>query len=183
MLVEAMNATLDSGEDMNEKKAKQDYIEHMKKANGVMRNITLEQEIILVEKTENIVNEFESRYGDLRAASADLMEHYFRDAENAENVYFEQVLCLYIYIYYSFGFDSQWSSFVYLCYSLFKFFFLFVCKVVVVPDSLSLFSLLSSFSPLSPFSPFSPLSLLSSLSHTTTTHQHAPPTTTGINSH
>ena len=38
--------------------------------------------------------EFESRYGDLRQGSADLMESYFRAAENAENVYFEQTSTL-----------------------------------------------------------------------------------------
>ena len=99
MLVAAMNATLsDDGDgdgggggggggggdgdgEMNEKKIKKEYIEKMNIENGDMRNSTFEQEIILVEKTENIVNEFESRYGDLRAASADLMENYFRDAE------------------------------------------------------------------------------------------------------
>ena len=42
-------------------------------------------------KKQIILNEFEARYGKLRAKSAEIMEKYFRGAEDAENVYFEMV--------------------------------------------------------------------------------------------
>ena len=80
-----MNEDLNNNS-INEKDIQKKYIVAMQEKNNVLRTDALEQEITLVEKTESILSEFESRYGDLRAASADLMESYFRDAENAENV-------------------------------------------------------------------------------------------------
>ena len=59
-------------------------------------NLKCKQELMkiesdLTEQCDLILNEFEARYGKLRAQSAEIMEQYFRGAEDAENVYFEMV--------------------------------------------------------------------------------------------
>ena len=82
------------------------YIQPMKEMNTRLNTISMEQEITLVENTEMILGEFESRYGDLRQASADIMESYFRAAENAENVYFEQTSALIGELLEQFGDDK-----------------------------------------------------------------------------
>ena len=41
-----------------------------------------------------IISEFEARYGKMKEKSADVMEKYFRGAEDSENAYFEMVSAL-----------------------------------------------------------------------------------------
>ena len=82
------------------------HVEGLREANDGMKAALMSQEVKLVERIEMVLGEFESRYGDLRSASADLMERYFRAAENAENVYFEAALALVNELLEQFGDDK-----------------------------------------------------------------------------
>ena len=62
--------------------------------NEDLKNKLMETELLLAEQCELIISEFELRYGNLRVKSADIMEKYFRGAEDAENGYFEMVSSL-----------------------------------------------------------------------------------------
>ena len=63
----------------------------LKQDNMMCKKDLLRVESDLTDQCDLILNEFEARYGKLRAQSADIMERYFRGAEDAENVYFEMV--------------------------------------------------------------------------------------------
>ena len=63
----------------------------LKQDNMMCKKDLLRVESDLTDQCDLILNEFEARYGKLRAQSADIMEKYFRGAEDAENVYFEMV--------------------------------------------------------------------------------------------
>ena len=78
----------------------------LRKDNTSLRKRLMEQEVRLVERVEMIISEFENRYSDLRAANTDLMERYFRAAENAEEVYFEAVKALVSELLEQFGNDK-----------------------------------------------------------------------------
>lgn len=66
----------------------------LKQFNEDLKNKLMETELLLAEQCELIISEFELRYGNLRVKSADIMEKYFRGAEDAENGYFEMVSSL-----------------------------------------------------------------------------------------
>ncbi len=78
----------------------------LRKANTELTERLMEQEVRLVERVEMIVSEFENRYSDQRAANTDLMERYFRAAENAEEVYFEAVMACVHELLEQFGNDK-----------------------------------------------------------------------------
>ena len=81
-------------------------MQRLRKDNTDLRERLMEQEVRLVERVEIIISEFENRYSDQRAANMDLMERYFRAAENAEEVFFEAEMALVHELLEQFGNDK-----------------------------------------------------------------------------
>jgi|EP00945_MAST-04E_sp_MAST-4E-sp1_P001341 hypothetical protein len=59
-----------------------------------LKESLMENELLLSEECELILSEFEVRYGKMKEKSAEVMERYFRGAEDSENAYFEMVSAL-----------------------------------------------------------------------------------------